>query len=136
MGGYVKMSNELGEAIRTLVNERGISEDVVIETITDVLLAAYKRRYGSSDNAVVQFNDALDAVELFARKKIVEDDEFDGMIDEISFSDAKELHEDCEIGDELLINIDPKTFDRISVQSAKQKSKTRTQRNSKRYPLF
>ncbi len=123
MGGYVKMSNELGEAIRTLVNERGISEDVVLETITDVLLAAYKRRYGSSDNAVVQFNDALDAVELFAKKQIVEDDEFDGMIDEISFSDARELHEDCEIGDELLISIDPKTFDRISVQSAKQKAK-------------
>ncbi|NCB00716.1 MAG: transcription termination/antitermination protein NusA [Spirochaetia bacterium] len=117
------MSNELGEAIRTLVNERGISEDVVIETITDVLLAAYKRRYGSSDNAVVQFNETLDAVELFARKTIVEDDEFDGMIDEISLSDARELHDDCDLGDELLINIDPKTFDRISVQSAKQKAK-------------
>ncbi|MDC7246325.1 MAG: transcription termination factor NusA [Sphaerochaetaceae bacterium] len=117
------MSNELGEAIRSLVNERGISEDVVIETITDVLLAAYKRKFGTSDNAVVQFNDALDNVELFAKKMIVEDDEFDGMIDEISLSDAKELHPECELGDEVLIPIDPKTFDRISVQSAKQKAK-------------
>ena len=33
MGGYVKMSNDLGEAIRNLVNERGISEDLVLETI-------------------------------------------------------------------------------------------------------
>ncbi len=123
MGENVIMSNELGEAIRTLVNERGISEDVVLETITDVLLAAYKRRYGTSDNAIVKFNDSLDSVELYAKKTIVEDDEFDGMIDEIALSDARELHDDCEIGDEIMINIDPKTFDRISVQSAKQKAK-------------
>jgi hypothetical protein len=36
------MSNELGEAIRSLVNERGISEDLVLDTIKGFLLAAYK----------------------------------------------------------------------------------------------
>lgn len=117
------MSNDLGDAIRTLVNERGISEDLVLETIRGLLLAAYKRKFGTSDNAVVEFNEAHDNVELFARKMIVEDDEFSGEIEEISLSDARELHEDCDIGDEILIPIDPKTFDRISVQSAKQKAK-------------
>jgi len=123
MGGYVTMSNDLGEAIRTLVNERGISEDLVLETIKGLLLAAYKRKFGTSDNAVVEFNEEHDNVQLFARKMIVEDDEFDGEFDEISLTDARELHEDCDIGDEVLIPIDPKTFDRISVQSAKQKAK-------------
>ena len=117
------MSNELGEAIRTLVNERGISEDLVLETIKGFLLAAYKRKFGSSDNAVIQFNENNDDVQLFARKMIVDDDEFDGDIAEIPYEEACELHADCEIGDEILIAIDPKTFDRISVQSAKQKAK-------------
>ena len=54
---------------------------------------------------------------------IVEYDDFDGAFDEISYSEALELHEECEVGDELLIPIDPKTFDRISVQSAKQKAR-------------
>ncbi|PKL14036.1 MAG: transcription termination/antitermination protein NusA [Spirochaetae bacterium HGW-Spirochaetae-8] len=117
------MSNELGEAIRTLVNERGISEDLVLETIKGFLLAAYKRKFGSSDNAVIQFNETNDDVQLFARKMIVDDDEFDGDIAEIPYEEACELHADCEIGDEILIAIDPKTFDRISVQSAKQKAK-------------
>ena len=117
------MSNELGEAIRTLVNERGISEDLVLETIKGFLLAAYKRKFGSSDNAVIQFNETNDDVQLFARKMIVDDDEYDGDITEIPYEEACELHEDCEIGDEVLIPIDPKTFDRISVQSAKQKAK-------------
>ena len=117
------MSNELGEAIRSLVNERGISEDLVLDTIKGFLLAAYKRKFGTADNAVVQFNEANDDVQLFAKKMIVEDDDFDGAIDEISYSEALELHEECEVGDELLIPIDPKTFDRISVQSAKQKAR-------------
>ena len=123
MGGCFTMSNELGEAIRTLVNERGISEDLVLETIKGFLLAAYKRKFGSSDNAVIQFNETNDDVQLFARKMIVDDDEFDGDIAEIPYEEACELHADCEIGDEILIAIDPKTFDRISVQSAKQKAK-------------
>jgi N utilization substance protein A len=117
------MSNELGEAIRSLVNERGISEDLVLETIKGFLLAAYKRKFGTSDNAVVQFNESNDDVQLFAKKMIVDDDDYDGDVAEISWSEARELHEDCEIGDEILIQIDPKTFDRISVQSAKQKAR-------------
>jgi len=123
MGGCSTMSNELGEAIRSLVNERGISEDLVLDTIKGFLLAAYKRKFGTADNAVVQFNEANDDVQLFAKKMIVEDDDFDGAFDEISYSEALELHEECEVGDELLIPIDPKTFDRISVQSAKQKAR-------------
>jgi N utilization substance protein A len=117
------MSNDLGDAIRNLVNERGISEDLVLETIRGLLLAAYKRKFGSSDNAIVEFNENHDDVQLFAKKMIVEDDEYDGSFDEISLSEARELHDDCDIGDEILIAIDPKTFDRISVQSAKQKAK-------------
>jgi N utilization substance protein A len=123
MGGYVEMSNDLGEAIRTLVSERGISEDLVLETIRGLLLAAFKRKFGTSDNAVVEFNENRDDVQLFAKKVIVEDDDFDGDFEEISLQEALELHDDCEVGDEILIPIDPKTFDRISVQSAKQKAK-------------
>jgi N utilization substance protein A len=39
---------------------------------------------------------------------------------EIELEDALKLDPECEIGDELLIEVDPKEFDRISVQSAKQ----------------
>ncbi|MFA5467603.1 MAG: transcription termination factor NusA [Sphaerochaetaceae bacterium] len=117
------MSNDLGEAIRSLISERGISEELVLETIKGLLLAAYKRKFGSSENAVVQFNEARDNVELFARKIIVDDDNYYEELTEIPLSEARVLHADCDIGDEILIAIDPKTFDRISVQTAKQKAR-------------
>jgi N utilization substance protein A len=42
---------------------------------------------------------------------------------EIDLDEALEYNEECEVGDELLIEIDPQKFDRIAVQSAKQKAK-------------
>ena len=51
------MATELAEAVRLLVQDRGISEDLVRKTIEEFLLAAYKKKFGSSDNAVVRFNE-------------------------------------------------------------------------------
>ncbi|HAK46076.1 MAG TPA: transcription termination/antitermination protein NusA [Spirochaeta sp.] len=115
------MSSGIAEAIKQLVQDRGISEDLVIKTIEDFLLAAYKRTYGTVDNAVVQFSEDGNDVELYAQKVIVED-VYDPVA-EIGLEEALVLNEDGEIGDELLIPIDPMEFDRVAVQSAKQKAK-------------
>ncbi len=60
---------------------------------------------------------------LFARKKIVHEDDLDDPVYEMPLPEALELNEECEVGDELLIEINPKEFDRVSVQSAKQKAR-------------
>ncbi len=115
------MAAGLHDAILSLVHDKGISEDLIKQTIEEFLLAAYKRKFGTADNAVVQFSDDGDEVSLFAKKLIVED--LEDPITEIALDEALELNEDCEPGDELLIEIDPKEFDRIAVQSAKQKAR-------------
>jgi transcription termination/antitermination protein NusA len=117
------MQSELSQAIKQLVQERGIPEDLVMSTIENFLLAAYKKKYGVVDNAVVRFSDDSMEVTLFAKKKIVPDDDLDDTVYEIPLSEALEMNEECEVGDELLIEINPKEFDRVSVQSAKQKAR-------------
>ncbi len=112
------MSAEMAEAIRQLVQEKGIDEDLVFRMIEDTLKAAYKRKFGTNDNAVVTFNDAHTDVSIYSRKTIV-DGVYNPVI-EIELEEALELDPECEIGDELLIEVDPREFDRISVQSAKQ----------------
>ncbi|MDT4761483.1 transcription termination factor NusA [Sphaerochaeta sp. PS] len=116
------MATELGDAIQSMIAEKNISEELVLSTIEDILRAAYKRKFGTEENAVIQFSEDFTSVELSARRKIVDDDNWYNEVTEISLSDAKEIHEDCEIGDELLIPVDLKEFDRISVQSAKQRA--------------
>lgn len=119
------MSAGLAEAIRAVVQDKGISEDLLVKVIEEFLMAAYKRKFGQDDNAVVQFTDDGNEVTLFARKRIVEDDDLDDPDTEIPLNEALLLNEECEIGDELLIEINPQEFDRISIQTAKQKARQR-----------
>jgi len=115
------MASGIGESIRQLVQDRGISEDLVEKTIEELLIVAYKHRFGTEENAVVRFSDDGDEVFIFARKKIV--DEVGDPVEEIALSEAVAYNEQSELGDELLVEINPKDFDRVSVQSAKQKAK-------------
>ena len=115
------MATGLSAVIKSLVIDRGVSEELILQTIEDFLLAAYKRRYGTSENAVVKFDNDGDEVTLYSRKIIVK--EVEDEVLELSLEEALLLNDEGEIGDELLIEIDPKSFDRIAVQSAKQKAK-------------
>jgi N utilization substance protein A len=127
------MAANMSEAIKQLVQERGISEELVRKTIEESLLAAYKKKFGSMDNAVVRFNDEGTEVTVFSRKKIVE--EVEDPVREIALEEALEFSDECEIGDELLIEISPKEFDRGAVQSAKQKTR-QTIREIQRNTLY
>ncbi|MFW6234082.1 MAG: NusA N-terminal domain-containing protein, partial [Spirochaetota bacterium] len=40
------MSAQLAEAIRQLVSDKGISEELIMTTIEEFLRAAYKRKFG------------------------------------------------------------------------------------------
>jgi N utilization substance protein A len=127
------MAANMSEAIKQLIQERGISEELVRKTIEESLLAAYKKKFGSMDNAVVRFNEEGTEVTVFARKRIVE--EVEDPIREIALEEALEYSDECEIGDELLIEISPKEFDRGAVQSAKQKTR-QTLREIQRNTLY
>ena len=116
------MGTDMSQAVRQLNQDRGIPEELILRTIEDTLIAAYKHRFGNAENAVVQFDDENMEVWIFAKKEIVEQDSVFDPVVEIDLIEARELNPDAEVGDEILVEIDPKQFDRIAVQSAKQKA--------------
>ncbi|MFO8043163.1 MAG: NusA N-terminal domain-containing protein, partial [Alkalispirochaeta sp.] len=117
------MAAGLADAIRAVVQDKGISEELLMKVIEEFLYAAYKRKFGHADNAVVQFTDDGSEVTLFSQKRIV--NEVEDPVTEIPLSEALELDEECEVGDELLIEINPQEFDRVAIQTAKQKARQR-----------
>lgn len=117
------MAAGLADAIRAVVQDKGISEDLLMKVIEEFLYAAYKRKFGHDENAVVQFTDEGNEVTLFAQKRIVE--EVEDPVTEIPLEEALQLNEECEVGDELLIEINPQEFDRVAIQTAKQKARQR-----------
>ncbi len=117
------MGSYIADAVRQLQAEKNISEELVIKTIEETMLAAYKRHFASASNAVIKFSDDLQYVYLYAKKTIVEDDDWDNPYEQIEISEAKALNENAEIGDEILIEVDPKTFGRVDIQTAKQRTR-------------
>jgi N utilization substance protein A len=115
------MSSEMADAIKRIVQEKGVPEELIVKTIEEALLAAYKKKYGTTENAVIRFNEDSSEVTVFAKKKIVE--EVMDEVTEISLKEAISYNEASEIGDELLIEVNPKEFDRGAIQSAKQRAK-------------
>ncbi len=108
----------MAELIRALIEEKGYSVESVKQTLENALKAAYKRTYGTADNAIVKFADDMSDVSIYSRKIVV-----DGVYDpvtEIELEDAKKLSDDVEIGDEIDIREDPKSFDRSAVSTGKQ----------------
>jgi N utilization substance protein A len=112
------MASEMAEAIRQLINEKGISEDLIVKTVEDALLAAYKKKYGTNENAVVRFKENYEGVDVYAKKTIVE--ELDDPVLEISLEEAKAYSDEAEVGDILELPVDPREFDLQSVMLAKQ----------------
>ena len=110
--------SEMAEAIRELIETKGFSEDSVKQTIESAIKAAYKRTFGTADNCIVKFADDMSDVTVYSRKTIV-DGVYDPVI-EMELEEARELSSECEEGDEIDIQIDPKTFDRSAVSTGKQ----------------
>ena len=110
--------SEMADAIRQLIQEKGYSEESVRQTIEKALKAAYKRTYGTDENAIVKFNDDMSDVAIYSRKVVL-----DGVYDpvrEIELEDARKLSDEVEEGDEIDILEDPKSFDRSAVATGKQ----------------
>ncbi len=112
------MASKMAEAIQQLIQDNGLTEEAVLKTIESTIKAAYKRKFGTSENCLVEFEDDLSDVTVYSRKMIV-----DGVYDpvtEIELEEALEMSPDCEVGDEIDIVIDPKDFERSAVQTGKQ----------------
>ena len=116
------MSDDFIVALKEIVKEKGISEDLIFTTIDDALVAAYKKNYASpgsnNQNVKVTMNRDTGEIHVFAQKIVVED--VNEYMEEISIEDAKKISAKFELGDTVDIEVTPKTFGRVAAQSAKQ----------------
>ena len=105
------------EDVRKFALEKELDEDLAFKIVEQTLKAAYKTAFKTDANAVVIIGD--DAVNIYARKKIVDD--VVNPVLEVDIEEATKLAPDCELGDELLFELDPKDFKRGSIQAGVQR---------------
>lgn len=116
------MNQEFVDALKEIVKEKSISEDLLFTTIEDALVTAYKKNFskqGSNNhNVKVIMNRENGEIHVYSQKRVVE--EVEDKINEINLEEAKEIDPNYNLEDIINIEVTPKTFGRIAAQAAKQ----------------
>lgn len=113
-------AGSLNEVFEELEREKGISKEVVISSLCDAMVAAYKKhlRIKEIENVEAFLDEQTGEIGIFKGKTVVESVEDSD--NEISLAEAKEIDEDVELGDEVKLEVTPEQFGRIAAQAANQ----------------
>ncbi len=116
----IKIGTALFEAAEQLEREKGISKDILVSSLCDALVAAYKKHIRDKDaeNVEAILDETTGEIGVFRTKVVVSEVQNEDL--EISLEDAKEIDEEVELDDEVKIEVTPENFGRIAAQSAKQ----------------
>ncbi|MCQ2559582.1 MAG: transcription termination factor NusA [Clostridia bacterium] len=111
-------NSEFWEALRELEKEKGIPEEVLMETLETALFSAYKKNFDSLQNVRVLVDRVTGDSKVFSQLTVVEE-----VLDprlEISLTEAREKYEGYNLGDIVEVEVTPRDFGRIAAQTAKQ----------------
>lgn len=112
------MNKELLNAIAYLSEEKGVSSDVICDSLEAVLITAYKKEPDANPTAEVTLNRTTGDYQIQAAKTVVDDVEDENI--EISLDKARLIDPGYEVGDIVNVDVTPANFGRIAAQAAKQ----------------
>ena len=113
-------AGNLNEVFEELEKEKGITREVIISSLCDAMVAAYKKHLKVKELANVEaiLDEQSGEIGIFKGKVVV--DSVEDEENEISLAEAKEIDEDVEVGDEVRLEVTPDQFGRIAAQAANQ----------------
>ena len=130
-------SKELINAVKLIVAEKNISEDIIYEGLSLALTTAYKKNFDSKTNVLVDINRDTGDIKVFSYLVVVdkidtgreETDEEGNIIKippeinvdaQILLEDAIKIKADAKVGDTIQVEVTPKDFGRVAAGTAKQ----------------
>ncbi len=130
-------SKEFIQAVKTIVEEKNISEDIIYEAMETALTTAYKKNFGSKTNVRVDINRETGDIKVFSYYVVVDEyDDGSETTDEegnvvkvepeinrdaqILLEDAKKIAPKIKVGETIEKEVTPKDFGRVAAGTAKQ----------------
>ena len=111
------MSATINEHIDSLCKEHNIDREFVVEAVKEAVRAAARKQFKSGEDIEVDWDPEV-GLEIYAKKIVVE--EVEDPTTELALSEARDLAEDVEIGDALMLPLPMEELGRIAAQTAKQ----------------
>jgi len=117
------MTNDIVALIDFYEREKQIDRDKVIAALQYAFVSAYRKNVRGSD-AIETLRAEIEPkkgdVSMFASLSVVADDDYLDQWNEVPLTTARKIKATAEIGDDVDMNVTPKNFGRIAVQTAKQ----------------
>lgn len=113
-------SSQFLSAISAIAEEKGISKEVILETIEAALAAAYRKDFGQKEQIIAATIDPkTEKTRIFVVHKIVK--EVEDSVKEISLKEAKKIDKKAKIDGEIREEVfPPAEYGRVAAQTAKQ----------------
>lgn len=112
-----KQIKEFLTALESIVNEKGIDKNIVIEAMEQAMVAAFKKKTGNP-NGKCTVNSETGDIRLCSFKTVVEDVNDERL--EISLEEAKKIVPEIEIGETIEKEEELTDFGRVAAGTAKQ----------------
>ena len=106
------------EALSQIAREKNVDRRLVIETLTEALVSAARKRFANADNFEVQLNADTGHMAVLARKTVVEDVNEPEL--EIDLEDARQIDKQAQLGSVVFQELNLADFGRNAIQAAKQ----------------
>ena len=85
------MSLDLTSEINAMISDRNMSEEQVISLIHDMIKSAYKKKYGTDENCLIEFDDTMRKMSVYQIRKVVKEENWYSEFTENPGEDAIEL---------------------------------------------
>lgn len=113
-------STELVSSFAEIARSKDIDRDTLTLIVEDVFRAMIRRRYGSDEAFEIIFNPDNGDIQVLHIQEIVEDWDLEDPVTQIEETEAMEIDEDFEVGDEVAKEVDITNFGRRAVMTARQ----------------
>lgn len=116
----IKIGSALMDATDQLERERGIPRAIVLESLCDAMMAAYRKYSKLHDTTGIyaKVNESTGEIGIYSEKIVVETVTSEQT--EISVEEALKIDETLKIGSIITEEVTPQDFGRIAAQAAKQ----------------
>lgn len=128
---------EFLKALNLVIEEKGISKDLIIDAMKQALMTAYKKNYDSRTNVRVDFDELTGKFKVISYYVVVDDyidstyetDEEGNEVEippeinpdaQMLLEEAKEIDPDIKVGDTIEKEVTPHDFGRVAAGAAKQ----------------
>ena len=111
---------DLIDSFSDFKEQKNIDKVKMMRLLEDTFKTSLKKKYGNTDNFDVVVNTDKGQIEIYQIRTILEDDAVTDKVKEVGITEAKQIDESFELGEETYEQIEIQTFTRRSIMAAKQ----------------